>query len=424
MTNRDTYLSFLSETGYTEAKVLQLLDVERLPIHRRKAAEDLLRQGLRQSSPGSTQGELYQFIEKTMAERSNTNILLDRMHSSLRADLSQAGFPLADSYAGVFPTSSFNAQAVAREGGYLVLLDNGCFEMLEASVAILVSRWSEKEKAAALSSVVKGYALQRKLPDIESLHPPDFGFERLRTSYALTTSAEEFVIAHEFGHIINRHLETGKTFQLRANEQTVDVPAAQYAQEFEADVWATFSLDKRLRTLRQPKSRSNSLDAFALAEGMLLNPLMLLGSLLAHSEDREDQSVFSVRRRDLQDIFEHYESAHDVELAILAAGPLITLGTGLLVEEILRREGLYRDTHPPASERLYVVNCFHEILGLSRYDSSIGRAFLKLVRDCAWKIFGKRLAIPLMEPKLNSILEKVLTNIGVEYRRPLWMDAT
>ena len=108
--------------------------------------------------------------------------------------------------------------------------------------------------------------------------------------------------------------------------------------------------------------------------------------------------------------------------AIFAAGPIITLGTGLLIEEIRRNEGIYRDTHPQAADRLYVLGVLIEILGLNQYPL-IGNEFIDLIKKCALKLFGERLTFTYFDPNLNSILEKTLSNLGITYTRPPWMNS-
>jgi hypothetical protein len=81
-----------------------------------------------------------------------------------------------NAYIGVFPTNSFNAQCTYRKNGYLVLLDTGCFELIEVATYVLLCTADQQTKTKALASVLAKYLEENTRRGIDE----SSGFRRIR----------------------------------------------------------------------------------------------------------------------------------------------------------------------------------------------------------------------------------------------------
>lgn len=361
MPDRDAYLAYLSSHGLSEDDVLPIANIEELSP---EAVGALL--AVLASKPKTEEDKTaQQALAEIFATKATTNNLLASMHEKLMDRLVTQGHSIPPSFAGVFPTSCFNAQCTRYQDGHLILLDNGCFEILEAANGILLSTWDQKEKTRVLAKVIRDYCDDGVLPDPRDLDPPGLGGEgsypRLQLLCALTTSSEEFVIAHEYGHLVNSHLsESQPTRSIRNRSGSVEVLVRSKEQEYEADMWAVEAL---VRT-----SMSSGEDAVAIA----------------------------------------------------CAGAIVFLGVAILVEKYLQKRGFYTDTHPEATSRVYMVESLFEIIGVHK-DAYIGRRLLELVGDTAPELIGDTISVPMLDRQLNSTLERTFDRLQFQYEKPKWL---
>jgi hypothetical protein len=381
--NRDDYLAFLADFGLSEEQVLPMGDLKKTPVE----VVALLIKALGDRNIKGEEREQIETLAQGMAGAWNVNKLIEKLVRTLTDDFARANIRLpSTAFPGVFPTNTFNAQSVQRANGFLVLLDTGCFELIEAAVGVLLSKWEQEKKVEVLSSFIQTYCEHQTLPELHLLKPPGLGgpgeadASMLGLMYPLVTSTEEFVIAHEYGHVVNGHLDsanhrnlnvslptkTGKTQQETPHETepVVELINKSFEQEFEADLWATDSLLSRGRA----------------------------------------------------------KAADEYFMAIICGGPIICLGIALLIEEWIKRHQTPSDTHPPASDRIYMIQSLYEIRELTE-NGYLGRRFLELVGDCAIKIFGEPVSVPMFSPELNKTLEQALDKVGVIYTKPEWMTA-
>jgi len=159
-------------------------------------------------------------------------------------------------YAGIFPTGSFNAQAVAVSGGVLLLINTGLMMliyqsaklfMLNARVLVhddnandgkadLESQMSRQQITEALADIVLAY-LFRGASTFATRYPMETGVRGM-LAMMITDSAEFFVVAHEYGHAVAGHLTSTKTIRHAASQSGVslDFVAKDWEQEVEADI--------------------------------------------------------------------------------------------------------------------------------------------------------------------------------------------
>jgi Peptidase family M48 len=407
MPTRVDYLSFLEEFSLSESSVLPIADIKKLPPE----GIAMLISGLA-SVKDSREKAALELMAKTLTEGTNTNQLLEKLAENLKKDWAAIRVSAPkNAYIGVFPTNSFNAQCTYRKNGYLVLLDTGCFELIEAATYVLLCTADQQTKTKALASVLTKYLEENALPDAGSMNLPGLGgsgsFPRLNLAYVSVTSAEEFVIAHEYGHITNKHVtpttDESSGLHFRINSLKLGQPRRQNSPE-------GVSKSSLLKRLFGGQSR-NVTPTILMAAGKSLE-------VIAKEKNQEyEADIWATHAL----VTRAQEKGSDA-LPVACAGPVISLGLALLIEEYMKDKSLpLNDTHPPAAERLYMVDALYELLGV-RDQAYVGRRFLELVGDCAQAMFHRQVAVPVLDRELNRSFELALNNVGIRYDRPNWMD--
>jgi hypothetical protein len=122
---------------------------------------------------------------------------------------------------------------------------------------------------------------------------PTLDSERLEAVRHFLTATEEFVLAHEYGHLTRGHVGNALADITVSQKLKISVAAKTKEQEFEADLWAT-------------------------------------NALLTVYSDKSDGEGASI---------------------VGCSGPLVFLSIANLVEAYLQSQGQRFDTHPPAVNR-------------------------------------------------------------------------
>lgn len=407
MPTKADYLSFLDEFGLSESSVLPMADIKKLPPE----GIAMLIGGLA-SVKDSRERAALELMAKTLTEGTSTNALLEKLAGNLQKDW--AGIRVSapkNAYIGVFPTNSFNAQCTFRQNGYLVLLDTGCFELIEAATYILLCTADQQTKAKTLASVLRKYLEENALPEAGSMNLPGLSgagsYPRLSTVYVTVTSAEEFVIAHEYGHIANKHLAptTGESSQLhfRITSLKLGQPRRQKSAEH-------VSKGSFLTRLFGEQSKT-------VAPSVATPSIKSLEVIAKEKHQEYEADIWAAHA-----LVRRAQEKGGNAIPIACAGPVISLGLALLIEEYIKDKGLpLNDTHPPASGRLYVVDALYDVFKV-RDQAYLGRRFLELVGDCAQVMFSRQLTVPTLDRELNRSFESALNNVGISYDRPEWMD--
>ena len=225
---RAEYLAYLRENNLSEVDILPLLPEVDPEI---QAKVDAV---LAQARAAGMHRLLEQIRD---ASSRNTNDLLAVMNAALVDRFAKAGLQLTQPvFAGVFPTNTFNAHAVMRPNTYLILVDTGMVEILGAMTTILASldlgtARTEAKRAAVL---LRQYCDDRQLPTYAQLNATPLGGDRLMLMTHAASAAEEFVLAHEYAHIIRGdvgHLFFSDPGNRPKRDSLSD-------SETEADLWA------------------------------------------------------------------------------------------------------------------------------------------------------------------------------------------
>ena len=353
---RTAYLNFLSDRGYSEDELLPVIQKDKVPPEAHAALLAALLKAVASDDKEFVKAVVW-MAHNTIVGRDNTNLIIHGLATSLVQRLNQASVQAPTFYAGVFPTDSYNAQCCIVEGHNLVLLDTGCMEMAEAVVISFLSKELTETKVSEISSAVERYvsAGLRANSLLSETTGVDFGSGIVPM---LVNAFEEFMIAHEIGHLTLGHIESA---QLRCQfpriGESLNVVNKSQLQEFQADMWA----------------------CDALIEG--------------------------ARKR----------KRSEADVAIAVGGVTLGLGVALLVEAAATKQGLsIGGSHPPAFERLYMMEVAYELFG-AHEDAYIARRFRELLEEVVKECYPETELPPMLARNLNRKLVEVLDSLNIDY---------
>jgi hypothetical protein len=164
-------------------------------------------------------------------------------------------------FAGEYPTGDLNAWTVPATGGVLVLINRGLFLMIYLMAKLYALCMHLDFPTAGQTSVRLGtdglivpddgppkavivdLAIDVLLSYLTLRQPtkarrvPPLPWPRGQIVTMLTTQAEKFVIAHEYGHVVAGHVTATESVRDAAADP-LRHPAMDWAQEFQADGYA------------------------------------------------------------------------------------------------------------------------------------------------------------------------------------------
>lgn len=355
---RRAYLSFLTAQGYSEEELLPVIQREKVTPEMRGALLVALMQAAQSNDPKFVTAVVW-MAQNTIIGRDNTNLIVHGLAAALTADLKKAKISVPTFYAGVFPTDSYNAQCKIFNGERLVFLDTGCMEMAETIVMSFLSKAQTTQKIAEISSAIDRYVLHGQRADSSKVNSEGVNFDGGLVS-ALVNSFEEYMLAHELGHLALGHAEDRGIRHLKSkNGSPLDVVEKSEFQEFQADVWACRALIHVTRT----RNRTDS------------------------------------------------------DLALAVGGLAMGLGVGLLVEASAQKHGIpLPPGHPPARERLYMLEVAFELFGAHK-DAYIGRRFHELLEAVVAQRYPATELPPMLDRSLNQKMLPVLDSLKIDYSK-------
>ena len=353
---RNAYLQFLAERGYSEEEVLPVIQRDTLTTEMIAQLLFALLEATKSDDPGFVKAVAW-MAHNIMLGRDNSNLIVHEISSTLREDLDKANIHVPGLYAGVFPTNSFNAQCTVFNQECVVLIDTGCMEMAETVVASFLSEASTAQKVRDIATAVDNYVMygHRANPANVNSNGVSFGSG---LPAALTTAFEEYILAHEFGHLVLGHVANQRVRQHSPRAgQSIEVVDKSESQEFEADIWACKALIERARKLGKSDS--------------------------------------------------------DLPLAI--GGVSLGLSVGLLVEaSAVKHDIRLAAGHPPAYERLYMTDLAYELFG-AHEEAYVGRRVRELLEIIVQQRYPSAQLPPLLARDLNKKMIPVLDSLAVDY---------
>jgi hypothetical protein len=353
---RAAYLCFLATMGYGEAELLPVIQRDKVTAEMHGALLAALMQAAQSDDKKLVMAVIW-MAHNTILGRDNTNLIINELATTLAADLKKTQITVPPFYAGVFPTDSYNAQCKVFNGERLILIDTGCMEMAEAIVIAFLSKMEPGDKVEEISSAVDRYVLQGKRADGTTFNTEGIDFGSGLVAH-LTNAFEEFIVAHELGHLTLGHCEDQQIRHLQPRKGvSVDVTDKTEQQEFQADMWACQAL------------------------------------------------IHSARSR--------HRSDSDLPLAV--GGISMGIGVGLLVEASAKKHGVQLPPgHPPTLERLYMLEVAFELFG-AHADAYVARRFRELLEQVVAEKYRNAEMPPMLDRDLNKKLMPVLDSLGIDY---------
>jgi len=357
---RNAYLRFLRDRGYQEEELLPVIQRDRVTPEAKGALLVALMKAVESDNKEFVKAVVW-MAYNTMIGRDNTNLIIHGLATELVEDLEKANINIPPFYAGVFPTDSYNAQCSVVDGQNIVLIDTGCMEMAEAIIISFLSKAPTQQKIFEITLAIDNYVLLGQRADSIMSSPQGIEFGKGLPA-AMVNSFEEYMLAHELGHIALGHaIEHHMRKQSPRMGKTFNVVDKNEFQEFQADMWACRALINCARS--------------------------------------------------------RYRYPPDGDLPLAVAGLSLGLGVALMVEASAEKHEITLSTgHPPAHERLYMVQVGYELFGAHK-DAYIGRRFYELLEEVVASAYPAAELPPLFSLELNQKIMPVLDSLRIDYSK-------
>src|ERR1700685_1636490 len=137
-------------------------------------------------------------------------------------------------FVGEFPTGSINAEARKTANGYLILINTGLLYFVKQVIEALCSDQSnEQTLIEEIAHAVLAY-LVRTDPVYGPM--PNASDNLALTAQQLEFAVYDFIIAHEYGHLLRGHLDADEQNRMLAvDAASLPVINKSWEQEYEAD---------------------------------------------------------------------------------------------------------------------------------------------------------------------------------------------
>jgi hypothetical protein len=375
------YHQYLGSMGLDPDRVDRIMDMGRIPDDQRGVIHAMLLQGLMQSGSMSDQdlkGLLF-LIRTIFSEQRATGLLRTisaPILGHLRASGDGADHPLA---IGVLPLRSFNGQSTVFEDTAICLLDTGSFDLIEIFTTLFDARrkdpgYATTQMRNALDTYVRNdevsaadFDLGRGLVDFGNV-----GGIRTR----LTTSAEQFLVAHEIAHVALGHLDGAPrgAMPIRATERR-------------SRGWIA-------RALGRPTPAGNR------ATATVIQPAQF---------DEHCADVWALKT--VIDVAQ--SSTNEGEVPIACGGAALMLGLAMLTEAAWSAAGIENaDSHPPALTRLYLVEVAFELLG-QHENAYVARRVREFVEEIG-EVYHDFEMPPMLDRSMNKTAGLVFKHLGLD----------
>jgi len=275
---------------------------------------------------------------------------------------------------GVSPLKWFNGQSLIFEQTPLCLVQSGCFSLIEIFVTLFQA--SQKDVGYAISGTWQAIEDYIKTGEVK---PADYGLGQDLVDFGnslinvLTTSAEQFVVAHEIGHVALGHTATAPRGlvpietnlvapkAMPTSRDTIEIIQPSHFDEHCADIWG-------------------------------------LSTQLEVAASASDEAA----------------------LPITCAGSTIFMGLNMLVEFAYQLHGeRLDDTHPSASERLYLIELALELTG-NHENAYVAHRFREFTEQIGRKYSNFKMP-PLLSRPLNKTAQSVFEHLGFDLSKATYI---
>lgn len=359
----------------------RILDMGRIPEQQRGMIHGMILNALMNSDSMSDNDlkALLVLVRMVFSEQRATGLLRTisaPLLSHARAACPANERPLS---VGVFPLRWFNGQSALFENTAMCLVATGAFDLIEIFGVLFEA--SRKDTAYAVEHMRKALDNYVHTGEVASA---EYGMARgivdfgkvVNIGTLLTTSAEQFLVSHELGHLALGHIDRAprgamamrsKPRPLRwidrlrrrttpGPEKTITVIQPQHIDEHCADVWA---LKTVLDVAKSPTKKAKENQAFA------------------------------------------------------CGGAAAFLGLALLTEAASLHAGIdMEDSHPPALTRLYIIEVAFELVG-QHENAYIARRVREFVAEIGAG-YSNFTMPPMLDRSLNKTAASVFEQLGFD----------
>ncbi|MDM0078701.1 hypothetical protein QTH90_30135 [Variovorax sp. J2P1-59] len=361
------YERYLKSVGLDHSQVDRILNMGRIPEEKRAAAHGMLLAAVLNSGSISN-GELAAIltVARTIFSEQRATSLLRTISAPIYEKARKVPGRLSGPLAmGVFPFRWFNGQSSAFEGTSMCLAATGSFDLIEIFSTLFAAR--QKDPGYAVEKMREALATYVRTNEVES---PKYGLGEGLVDFGnaggihtlLTTAGEQFLISHEFGHVALGHtvssprgaMPTRAVGLLSQTPNDVQVIRPEQLDEYCADVWA-------------------------------------LQAMLALAEEPE----------------------YEEKIPIFCGGAAVFLGLAVLVEAASRAARIdTKDSHPPASNRLYLIELAFELFG-HHENAFVARRVREFVDEVGAEYPGFEMP-PMLSRPLNQIAAQVFEKLNLD----------
>lgn len=225
MSNLQAYQKYLASANLTESDVSPALDATE------KNSLFAAVMGILISSDPPE--DISKFILEGLE---NINVSTNQILSKLNKEIVEKYSLPEPAFVGAYPTQFFDGQTVFGEAGPLILVNNGALQLIGGAVQLMYSRHGPLRKAQELRQMVIKYTSDFQVPKNSEFMGSwaDFDHSRYQEMVVVGTTAEIFLILHEYGHV-----------SLQIKEHIAD-------EELRADNWALQKIIDEAKTFDLP----------------------------------------------------------------------------------------------------------------------------------------------------------------------------
>jgi hypothetical protein len=361
------YERFLTSIGRDPTQIDRILDMGRMPEEKRAETQGMLLAALLNSkSIANDELRAILTVARTIFSEQRATGLLRTICAPIYEEARRISAPLSRPLAiGIFPFRWFNGHSTAFEGTSLCLAATGSFDLIETFSTLFAAR--QKAPGYAVEKLREAIAVYVRTNEVES---PKYGLGEGLVDWGnaagihtlLTTAAEQFLISHELGHVALGHTTSAPRGAMPARAvgtlgqapKDVEVITPEHLDEHCADVWA-------------------------------------LRAMLAVSKQPE----------------------HEEKVPLFCGGPAVFLGLAMLVEAASRAAHIdTHDSHPPALNRLYIIELAFELFG-HHEDAFVARRIREFVEEVGAGYPGFEMP-PMLSRPLNQIAAQVFRSLRID----------
>lgn len=272
-------------------------------------------------------------LARKLVVRPGLSGVLEELSVEIEAMLKRAGKPSpTQTLVAEFPTGCFNAQALRTDAGYIVLVNTGLMMLVHQvakimSFSVVFSEFGrdgkplpgtdraesefESQRLPAMLDAIKAYLTYEDPSKARRWPIPGAG--KRKVIHSLVHCCEQFVVAHEYAHIISGHFDDTEDKLVITPAGNIRLLNKTWGEEYEADIVAAeillSSLPSRIVTGSEDHWRAMNVAAGSLfffhLDSMITRASVVLGRSL-ETDARPSHPPSEERASRLRMFFEEF----------------------------------------------------------------------------------------------------------------------